>query len=120
MVRLKKGIKMKRTELSAYNDKAEIEALIEQKFALWEEIFANGHDDMSFMSDGLRLNNLRNDITQLRARLERLFGTDLAGQLSLFGGEVAPERPLPDIMPASWNAPKTLANRQARLKSYFG
>lgn len=111
---------MKRTELSAYNDKAEIEALIEQKFALWDEIFANGHDDMSFMSDGLRLNNLRNDITQLRARLERLFGTDLAGQLSLFGGEVAPERPLPDIMPASWNAPKTLANRQTRLKSYFG
>lgn len=111
---------MKRTELSNYNDKAELESLIEQKFALWDDIFSNGHSDLSFIPDGMRLNTLRNDIKQLRARLERLFGTDLAGQLSLFGGEVKPERPLPDIMPANWNAPATLTTRKQCLESYFG
>lgn len=110
---------MKRTELSAYNDKAELESLIEQKFALWDEIFNNGHSDLNFIPDGMRLNSIRNDIKQLRARLERLFGTNLAGQLSLFGGEVEPERPLPDIMPANWNSPTTLQNRREYLKNYF-
>lgn len=111
---------MKKTELSTYNDKAELESLIEEKFALWDKIFKDGHSDLSFIPDGMQLNTLRNDIKQLRARLERLFGTDLAGQLSLYGEEVKPERPLPDIMPANWNAPATLSNRKKCLENYFG
>lgn len=114
------GVKMKRTELSAYNEKAEIQSLIEQKFEEWDNIFANGHDGLRFVPDGLLLNNLRNDIQQLRKRSERLFGADLAGQLTLFGGEVKPERPLPPLVPANWNAQNTLRTRQNQLEKHFG
>ena len=111
---------MKRTELSAFNDKAEIKSLIEQKFAEWDNIFENGHDSMQFVPDGLLLNNLRNDIQQLRKRSEKLFGSDIEGQLTLFGGEVEPERPLPPVVPPNWNAQGTLQARQARLEEHFG
>lgn len=110
---------MKRTELASYNDKVEIEKVIARKFAEWDTIYAQGQEGLNFISDGLLLNSLRNDIKQLRQKCERLFGTDLAGQLSMYGGEVKPERRLPDILPANWNAPCTLEYRRSRIETYF-
>lgn len=110
---------MKKTELAMLTTKGDIQRLIDEKFKEWDTIYQYGSDGTSFMPDGYLLNNLRNDIVQLRIRKARLFDSEIVGQLTFDGKEVQAERSIPDLLPMNWSADNTKAQKSAFLKAYF-
>ena len=64
---------MKKQELSKINEFSQINEEIAHRFEAWDSIVSGKDETVSFVSDGFRLNILRNDIIQLRKRRDKKY-----------------------------------------------
>lgn len=111
---------MKKQELSKINEFSQINDEIAHRFEAWDSIVSGKDETFSFVSDGFRLNILRNDIIQLRKRRDKKYPNEpIVGQLTLFGTEVQEERKIPPKMPNGYMNPKAIERKNLALASVF-
>lgn len=111
---------MKRADLALVTEKKQFEELISSKFCEWDTLREHGSRDTTYVSDGFRMNVLRNDIAQLRNKRDKLYPpAAIPGQLTFDGNFVLPERSLPEMMPSGWLNPETDAYRKASFMNLF-
>lgn len=107
---------MKKNELAQLKEANEITELLEEKFSEWDSIRENGKVE-GYNADGYYLNNIRNDIIQLRKKLNRLPNVPMQGQTSMFGEEVPEERQVPELFPMNWMSEKTAAKKTRYIEA---
>lgn len=108
---------MSGNELKEFSTLSELILAIDQRYSDWETIYCFGSEDG--ISDGCVLNILRSEIKLLRERKERLFPSELEGQLGLEGFSVKKEedRPLPIELPMDWESPASRQKRKNRIRA---
>lgn len=93
---------------------------IDELFAKWDDLKNNGSDGSSYVTDGFHMNSIRGEIIKLRKRRDKKFPSQrVQGQLTLSGGEVAEERPIPNPVDNGYDNPQTLARRSERVRKMF-
>ena len=106
---------MKRSELAEIKSLQELNLAIEERYDKWDWIYCYGSE--SSVSDGCLLNNLRNDISQLIEKKEKIHPSELEGQMDLEGFSKQADRKLPIMLPMDWESPGSQQKRKDRIRA---